>query len=73
MNADERRLEKTKTKTMTENSSGQKNLPFHNCWKGRSVQKGLEATNYGAAVTWARRLRCQQSSLLSVQIGRSLP
>lgn len=29
--------------------------------------------DYGAAVTWARRLRCQQSSVLSVQIGRSLP
>ena len=33
---------------------------------------GLEEV-YGAAVTWARRLRCQQSSVLSVQIGRSLP
>jgi hypothetical protein len=28
---------------------------------------------YGAAVTWTRRFFCQQSSVLSVQMGRSLP
>jgi hypothetical protein len=53
---------------------GRRNRLPHHGTSNRCVEVGQALKrDYGAAVTWARRLRCQQSSVLSVQMGRSLP